>query len=192
MIFKLIVRKRFARRSLSLRTAFRDANCDRIPVDQHERKLIKLVNSQRSDQSGFAPESCAQLVSWNGGFFYRPSRLRPLPSFPVARFARRHLFALPRLGGLFTGHTNGDALTFAKVQSRAARFVLHIYDRSTRSCDLVCKPVRDSLEADNRFLAQTPMFYLITEKLLEITPLTRKYTFSNVEISFITVKIHSF
>ena len=101
--------------------------------------------------------------------------LQAIPPLPSAQFSRdslrspTFLFALPRLRGLFIGYKNGDVLTFEKVHCRAARFVLYYYNQSTRSCDLVCKPVWDSLEADRRFLAQTPMFYLITEKLLEIS-----------------------
>ena len=82
-----------------------DANCDRMLADQHDRKIVKLVKSQWTDQSGFASASGAQLVSWNGGLNSFSSGLPvfPLPKFSAACFARQLLFALPRLVGLFTG-----------------------------------------------------------------------------------------
>ena len=60
--------------------------------------------------------ACEQALSWGqaekgpgcearrrGGERGEPPCLHPLPSFHKARFARRVIFSLPGLGGLFTG-----------------------------------------------------------------------------------------
>ena len=99
---------------LALRTAFRYANNAEMSVDQHDRKLVKLVNSQWSNQSGLAPESGAQLVSWNGGvnsFRYRLSPfLLPLPPSPFPS-----LLFLASLVGLFSLYLHERACSQANL-----------------------------------------------------------------------------